>query len=277
MKVEDCIVSVERRSLGGCLDLAFVFWRRFIGPITLLMLTFAVPATLLTWLLANTLRHDVLLPSLAIFATLQMLFSGALVAAVGPQVFGVQIQVRAALMQLLKRVVPYAFLGLLARSTGFCLVLPMFFVLAWCGHLPEVMFLERTELNSVTTRLSWLSKGGGYTRNVSRLFWLALFWVVLSFGIFVVIDLLAAVLFNSPIFSGSFGSGPDLRDELLGRLFDDPVFVTVLLSAFWLTAPILRLAWFFCYLDQRIRNECWDLDLQYRVEAVRLEGQMTAT
>lgn len=25
MKVEECIVTVERRSMGGCLDLAFVF------------------------------------------------------------------------------------------------------------------------------------------------------------------------------------------------------------------------------------------------------------
>jgi hypothetical protein len=34
---------------------------------------------------------------------------------------------------------------------------------------------------------------------------------------------------------------------------------------------VIRLAWFFCYLDQRIRNECWDLQLQYRAEAARLE------
>ena len=35
--------------------------------------------------------------------------------------------------------------------------------------------------------------------------------------------------------------------------------------------PVIRLAWFFCYLDQRIRNECWDLQLQFRAEAARLE------
>jgi len=50
--------------------------------------------------------------------------------------------------------------------------------------------------------------------------------------------------------------------------------VVTLQIAMWLTYPIIRLAWFFCYLDQRIRNECWDLDLQCRVEAVRLEEQM---
>ena len=33
MKVEDCIVTVERRSTGGCLDLALVFTRRFWRPL----------------------------------------------------------------------------------------------------------------------------------------------------------------------------------------------------------------------------------------------------
>lgn len=276
MKVEDCIVTVERRSLGGCLDLAFVFARHFAGPISLLTACFAIPACLLTWLVAESLRHDVLIPSIVIFAFVHLLYSGALVAAVGPQVFGVRIQVRAALRQLISRILSYGFLAGLARLTGFCLVLPLLFVLAWCGHLPEVMFLERTPLNQVTQRLSWLSRGGGFSRNISRLFWLFGFWMGFSLGLFFALDLLSAVLLNTPIFFGTIGVGPDRWHALTARLVDDPVFVTALLASFWLTTPIVRLAWFFCYLDQRIRNECWDLDLQYRVEAVRLEGQMTS-
>ena len=53
MKVEDCIVAVERRRLGGCIDLAFVFVRTYALPIGILTLTFAVPCCLLTWLLAE--------------------------------------------------------------------------------------------------------------------------------------------------------------------------------------------------------------------------------
>jgi hypothetical protein len=93
-------------------------------------------------------------------------------------------------------------------------------------------------------------------------------------GLFLLIDLLSGWAFNAPIFFGTIAPSPDLMRALAGRIIDDPMVVVTLQIAMWLTYPIIRLAWFFCYLDQRIRNECWDLDLQCRVEAVRLEEQM---
>ena len=158
MKVEDCIVTVERRSIGGCIDLAFVFGRQFARPLLGLTFCFAVPSTLMTWFIGSSMRHDVLLPALLIFAFFNMLLSGAMVATVGPQVFGVPMSVRAALKSLMGRLISYSFLATLARSTGFCVFIPLIFVMSWCGHLPEVMFLERTPLNQLTQRLSWLTK-----------------------------------------------------------------------------------------------------------------------
>ena len=274
MKVEDCIVTVERRTLGGCLDLAFVFARQFAVPLFSLTLCFAVPCTFLTWAVADTIRHDVLIPALMVFAFFNLLFNGAIVATVGPQVFGVPISTRAAVKSLVSRLISFVFLGMLARATGFCLFVPLLFVTAWCGHLPEVMFLERTPLNQVTQRLSWLGKGGGYSRNIGRLMSLIFFGIIFGAGIFMTIDLLAGLIFHAPIFFGSIGAGPDRWEALQSKLIDDPTFVTALQVAAWCVCPFLRLAWFFCYLDQRIRNECWDLELQYRVEAGRLEEQM---
>ncbi len=274
MKVEDCIVSVERRNLGGCLDLAFVFARQFAAPLSLLTLCFAVPSTVLVWLVADAVRHDVLIPCVMVFAVFNMLFSGAVVTTVGPQVFGVPISTSAAVKGLLSRIVSYAFLGILARMTGFCMFLPLLFVMAWCGHLPEVMFLERTPLNQVTQRLSWLGKGGGYSRNLSRIVSLMTFAAILSVGIFMIIDMVAGLVFHAPIFYGSIGAGPDRWEALQSKLIDAPAFVTAFQVALWIVSPIIRVAWFFCYLDQRIRNECWDLELQYRVESGRIEEQM---
>lgn len=275
MKVEDCIVAVERRTVGGCIDLAFVFARHFAGPLLKLTLCFAVPCTLLVWLVADSLRRDVVIPSMCIFAVFSMLMSGAMVASIGPQVFGVPMTVRSALRGLFSRVLAFAFLGVLSRLTGFCLVLPLLFVMAWCGHLPEVMLLERTKLNSVTQRLSWLCKGGGYSRNVTRLITIGVFWLFFAFGIFMLIDIVSGVVFNFPIFFGTIAPGPDHRAAFASKLIDDPMLVTTMQIALWITYPIARLAWFFCYLDQRIRNECWDLELQFRVEAARL-GEQTA-
>jgi hypothetical protein len=219
------------------------------------------------------LRHDVAIWGICFFGFFSMLMSGAMVASIGPQVFGVPMQTGAALRGLMSRILPYAFLGVMSRLTGFCVFLPLLFVMAWCGHLPEVMLLERTALNSVTQRLSWLCKGGGYSRNLGRLITISAFWLILAFGVFMLIDVVSGMVFNFPIFFGTIAPGPDRQAAFAAKLIDDPVLVTMLQISLWITYPIARLAWFFCYLDQRIRNECWDLELQFRVEAARLGEQ----
>ena len=191
VRVEDCIVTVERRTTGGCIDLAFVFVRRFALPLYTLTACIAGPALACVWFLGQLLRDDILLPSIAIFAVASMLLSGAMIATVGPQVFGVPISTRAAINGLIGRFIPYAFLGILFRMTGLCLFFPLIFVMAWCGHLPEVMFLEHTPLNQITQRLSWLGKGGGYSRNLGRVVTIMFFWIVIAVGLFMIIDLLS--------------------------------------------------------------------------------------
>lgn len=275
MKVEDCIVAVERRTVGGCLDLAFLFTRQFAVPICRLTLVFAVPGCLLVAGLASV-TTDMLIPSILIFSFFHAWFAGALVAAVGPQVFGVRISTRVALRSLLQRFWSFGLLTALARGmqllTAFCVVIPSVFITAWCGHLPEVMILEKTPMPQVMSRLSWLAAGGGYSRNLGRVLGLLAFWALLSFGLFVLIDFLADVLFHVQIVPGRIASfAPDASQRLQSAAFDDPLVLTTLQIALWLPAPVIRVAWFFCYLDQRIRNECWDLDLQFRVEALRLE------
>lgn len=275
MRVEDCIVSVERRSTGGCLDLAILFTRQFAGPIYRLMLVFALPCCGLVWVLASR-TTDMLIPSLILFAVFTALFSGALVAAIGPQVFGVRISTRAALLSLRQRLGPFLLLSLLARGlqllTSFCVVFPSVFVTAWCGHLSETMMLEKTPMSQVMPRLSWLASGGGYARNLGRVTSLLLFWGLLSFGLLMLTDLLASALFHVEILHGQLSlAGPDADVQLQSVAFDDPLLLTTLQIVLWLPYPVVRVAWFFCYLDQRIRNECWDLDLQFRIEAIRLE------
>lgn len=275
MKVEDCIVTVERRSLGGCLDLAFVFAREFAAPVMRLMLIFAVPSCGLVWLLTSA-GTDMLIPSIMVFLFFSTLFNGALIAAIGPQVFGVPISTRAALRALGRRLPGYLFLSGLYRTlqffSGFCMLFPSALVTAHFGHLAEVMMLEQSPVGQVLPRLSWLGKGGGFGRNLSRVVALMMFWGVFSVGLFIVIDVLSGMLFNAPVFLGRL---PQLDVDFSGNLaalaLDNPVFLTTLQAALWLPFPIVRLAWFFCYLDQRIRNECWDLELQIRVEARRLE------
>ncbi len=55
-------------------------------------------------------------------------------------------------------------------------------------------------------------------------------------------------------------------------LFYDPLVVATLCGTLWLVYPIARLAWFFCYLDARIRKEGWDVELAFRIEGRRLQS-----
>jgi hypothetical protein len=275
MKVEDCIVSVERRTFGGCLDLAFVFAREFAAPLTRLWLLCAVPSCAVVWLMVSR-TTDMLIPSIMVFMFFSAIFSSLLVACMGPQVFGVPISVRAAVRAWRHRVWSWLVLTMLTRFfqllSGFCLIFPSVFVTAFAGHVPEVLLLEQASLNTVIARLNWLSGGGGYSRNLGRMFLLLAYWFMMSCGLFLMIDFLCTTLFNRPIFFSIMMQGSrDARDVFLQLTQDDPAFLTTIQLAMWLPYPVIRLAWFFCYLDQRIRNECWDLQLQYRTEAVRLE------
>ena len=276
MRVEDCIVSVERRSTGGCLDLAIVFCRKFAPPIIKLTLLFAIPSLTVTWLYGQT-AANLLVPSIGIFLFFSTFANAVIVAAVGPQVFGVPMSFSSALKLFKSRFWIYSFVMLLTRflqvTTGFCLIFPAILATAYFGHTPEVLLLERTPGSQVTQRLSWLGKGGGLSRNIGRLIGLTAFWAILSLGIFLIIDLLAGKLFNMPVFSGTVSYSPDIMESLASRIIDDPVVMVVAQAAVWIPYPIVRVAWFFCYLDQRIRNECWDLELQFRTESIRLEGQ----
>lgn len=275
MRVEECIVTVERRSMGGCLDLAFVFAREFSGPLFRLWLICALPSCVLVWLLA-TVSAGMLIWSAVIFLFFSSVFSSLLVACMGPQVFGVPISVKASLKAWRSRFWAWLLLSFVMRFmqsvTGFCFVVPSIFVTAYAGHMPEVLLLEQSPVNSVTKRLSWLAGGGGYARNLGRLLGLMLFWMVLSFGLFLIMDFLATTLFNVPLFFKiALDSSRSPEEVFFQLLNDDPKVLTAIQLTAWLPYPVIRLAWFFCYLDQRTRNECWDLQLQFRAEAARLE------
>lgn len=268
MKVEDCIVVVERRSLGGCIDLAFVFAREFAGPLFRLWAICAVPSCL-TILLISGWSTDLLPLSIPIFMFFSSVFSALLVCSMGPQVFGVPISFTQAAKSWRKRIHSWYFLTGIARCAQ---CIGFVFVTAYAGHLPEVLLLEQSKVNGVTSRLSWLCGGGGYGRNLGRVFGLTVFWAGLTMGLFMLIDFLSTVLLNYPIFSARLGSGSADSSTVFAQLIlDDARVHFVFQLALWLPYPIIRLAWFFCYLDQRIRNECWDLQVQFRAEAARLE------
>ena len=122
------------------------------------------------------------------------------------------------------------------------------------------------------------------------------FCLLLSIVVFFTIDQACNVLLGYPILAGrldqvlpresiqreadtAFG---DAAVNGLGRagtmvvvaikfLLSDSRCLAVLTAAVLFVFPIARLAWFFCYIDLRVRRDCWDMELLFQQEARRLE------
>ncbi len=274
MKIEECIFRVERRSAGGCLDLACAFTRKFLTPLATLTLIFAIPNCILCYWLASTMR-DTLLLNVVVFGVFSMFFSGTLVAAVGPQVFGVPISISNALLQVAKQFFKFGFWTTIYRLmlgvSGFCFMVPAFFLGPLYGHVAEICFLEQGGFSKIMTRHHQLASGAGFSRNLVNSLLLLGVWLVMLIAIFYSIDFVMGYFLNTPVFSGRLANSPDYANELGNLISEDPKVMTCGVATLWLTFPLIRLAWFFAYLDQRIRNECWDIALQFQVEASRLE------
>jgi hypothetical protein len=83
------------------------------------------------------------------------------------------------------------------------------------------------------------------------------------------------LVFSVPILFGRI-TGEFFVDDVGFLLMHDPLVVTTICATLWLAYPLARLAWFFCYLDTRIRKEAWDVELDFRIESQRLEATQVA-
>ena len=96
-----------------------------------------------------------------------------------------------------------------------------------------------------------------------------LFYGVALVVVFTLVEAAAYALFGVEIF---FARVLAAGDWIPGFL-NEPRAVIVTQALLWLGYPLARMALFFCYLDVRTRKECWDLELDFRIEARRLEGR----
>ena len=275
MRVEDCIVSIKKRSFGGCLDLGVTFVHHFAGPILRLTLVFAIPSLVLTWVILQSADYNWswALTNWLFFSTM---YSGALIAGMGRQVFGQPFRIGGALRAFRSRCPSFLLISLLVRALqfvgGLCLVFPAALLVPNTGFLAEVIFLEQPPLRKVSTRLNHLVHGS-WSAVLGHFIALFAFSVIFVIGLFQTTFLAAGYMFNTPCIVSRLD--PQAHDLITvsASLLADPLAGTIFQACMWAVLPLSRLAWFFVYLDMRTRSECWDLDVACQVEANRLEGQ----
>jgi hypothetical protein len=269
VNLQHVTIPIEPRSVGGCLDLAVHFYRVHIRQLMALLLMVAVPALGLTWILADQTKHG-------LFWGFTIYFFGApiagalIVAGAGHRIFGEPFTVRRALRTF--RPHGLALSMSLVGSRILTALAGLGLVTAWLvavrgSFLPEIYLLEQLRGQRRRRRVEELTRST-QTSPVMRFVAIQCFSLALVISFFTLIDLASNHLAGVPIWSGhGYGIWATLQ-----RLWYDPTVVTVIMAVAWLVYPLGRMAWFFCYVDQRIRNECWDVELDFRRDARRLSS-----
>ncbi len=95
------------------------------------------------------------------------------------------------------------------------------------------------------------------------------------------VDFAATWLLGTPVLMGRLGLDPAYANEkgailraTLQFLWSDPLVLVVEMVVALFVFMYLRIVWFLMYVDFRVRNDCWDVELKLRREAAQLRDGM---
>ena len=271
MRLEDSTLALEPRSVGECIDLAVLYYRRHAAK--LLTLSFLFGAAPITAGVVGSASGTGWLWSGLLFVFVSPFLGATIVAGAGHHVFGEELTIGNAIRHVggrlgtLVLVLPSARLAYTAVS-AMCWGILTIPVATRYGFLSEVILLERLEGYRIAKRCEEILRDT-FMEACGRLATIVGFAFGLSLTLFILMDLGSQLLFGVPIFAAKV-SWAVAFDDILNLLAYDPLLVGVLSLTWWLVYPLARLAWFFCYLDARVRKEGWDVEIALRVEARRL-------
>ncbi len=271
MRLEDATLALEPRSVGAAIDLAILFYRKHAAKLLALSFLFGGAPVAIAGFRAT--RGDGWLWAALLFFFGSAFLGAAVVAGAGHHVFGEEFTIRNTLRQMRRNL-----LTLLVWLPLYRLVLGALGVMCWgtlwiplaarYGFLSEVLLLEQLRGMKIGKRLEEILKGT-HIEACGRYFAITSFALLISTVLFLFLDLASQVLFGVGIFLAKV-SWAVAYEDVMNLLSYDPLLVVALASTWWLTYPLARLAWFFCYLDARIRREGWDVEIAFRVEARRI-------
>jgi hypothetical protein len=172
-----------------------------------------------------------------------------------------------------------AFGARLLTLLGFCLfILPGWWIGVRSSFFPEKSFLSSMEGRSQDRRTSELINqelGQLTQRSLST----GLMMLCVIVCLFATVDYFSNLLFHKPILwgqvltanGGAYSVEDDPFDYFSDLLAHDPLVLSVLTGVILFVYPIVRFAWFFCYIDLRVRGDFWDLELRFQKEVERLQ------
>jgi hypothetical protein len=277
MKLDGATIAIEPRSVGACVVLAVLFSGAHSGQVLGLTLIFGTPICLLTYVLVDQLGAGLGTGLLLFFAGAPFL-AAAVVAGAGQREFGDPFPVwgtlRILASQFFRLVVTLLLAQIVIAASSLLCFLPPLPLSVFYGFLPELLLLEQSRGFRFEARTRDLMRGTFFDL-LLRFVVIAGFYLCTVLSLFTLIDLTSDIVLSTPVLFGRI-SGEFFFDDVQYLLMHDPLVVTAICATMWLAYPLARLAWFFCYLDTRIRKEAWDVELDFRIEAQRLEAAQGA-
>ena len=281
MRFDRAAIGLTPRSVSNCLDLALVILREYLGAILGIWAIIAVPTCTLVYCLVNYYEFDLRFAAVAGFIASSPM-GVLLIAGVAPSAFGEPFSVRSAWRSLRRSGGLLLVKALLARipiGLGLMLcVVPGIWIGARLGFLAEQEVLGHLAQHLKDRRVKDLMRGA-MEDLIGRLVGITIYCCLLAVLVFVTLDWASAFLFGFPILSGRMHFDFNYAEEFshavryyLSFFWSDPRVVTALLATGLLVYLLGRLAWFLCYIDLRVRRDCWDMELQLIHEAQRLEA-----
>lgn len=269
-------ISLVPRTTADCLDMAVMFISRRLPAMMLLWCAVALPSCLTVYLMCSFFEADALWAAAVIFLTSSPLGVCLGLLAV-PSAFGEPFA-----LQTLWRRLRHGNRMLLLQGIALRFVI-------WAGLLLCLIpgcwiavrtgfFVEKACFSKRVRKLhdrqtdDLLKEEAGNL--VYRVLWIFAYCLLLWGVLFVSLDVACSVLFSVPILFGRVFTAADSMlplEVFIDLIWYDPLVLTALTATALLVYPIGRLAWFFCYVDLRVRRDCWDMQLRFAEEARRLE------
>lgn len=301
MRFENVNIALVPRKGLNCVDLAIMFYGRFLIPILKLWALFAIPACALVYLLsyffltnlstAITVAYFVSSPLGVLLTWRTALFT-----------FGNVQEFRSLRSQFSPKLIPLMLRCLFDRALFFigpALILFSGNLLIVVGILflffPGVWLTLRNgfRVEQASLRIAGIAsqKGSSHDHRTKDLishdfgglfargFWTFFFCYVVTLVLFITFDYLSYKLLDFPILIGQipYVFDADNIDQSLTNILllmtTDPRVLTVLTGFILLVYPIGRLAWFFTYIDLRVRLDCWDMELRMTEVAQNLNSR----
>jgi hypothetical protein len=275
MRLDRATIALKPQTLAGCADLATRFIGAHLEPLSFLWFLVAGPALGAVYVLH---RFDVLnfWTTLAVVYLASSPLGVLLGLAAIPTAFGEPMSGAALSRRILTRGPALILTGLMYRLAaavaGVACVIPGIWVAVRTGFFVERACLGKLEGRNDSERVNELVQSD-FSDLMSRSLLLCLYCGMLWISLFFTVDILLG-MFGLPILFGRIVTDTGVGSfEYLSHLVWSDLSVMLTLAATGLAVYGLgRIAWFFCYVDLRVRRDLWDMELRLTREAKRLEG-----